>query len=312
MAGAATRTTKKGGAREGAGRKDASLAERVRVWVWYCFLREAAKAKGWENDCQLDCNCVPPLGNPAFSPAARPQVFERIRKKGRNPNHTFCKELDADGQCKTYNLFDRIEARDLGTRAVFEHRLWEVIDPRSMTLRRARELIDELLALEGFRRMESLASFIYINQVPTSNPNHPLRRNARHVSRWVKRPTLNRLALLCLLLREAISSRSHSYAARYESAVKRAAFRFARQSQFSHVEGLGKKIERVVQDFIESFIPEDVRLELLIPLNVPIIEIGTRSDALEAELRSRAPEFWQAFEKRLDLLESQNRGGHAG
>jgi hypothetical protein len=271
----------------------------VRVGVWYCGVRVASGL----NDCQLDCDVVVPRdpndppGGAEHGTTGRSRIFEKIRKRRRNPDHArYLDHLD-----QPFNLVERVEERWPGTRRRLAHPLWEVIGPKPPSLARAQEIIADLLGRNKLRRMGFLASRVYLElaQHAASKGAALPDGNEEFIRSCVKEASLDGMALLAALCWEATILDGSTTASHLQSAFGEAAERFEAKRDLAYVPGLRESFRQVVEDFFGSFLPNNGR-------NIPnithfsrIVPDNEKSRDLEESLDATGKAHMQGWVDRL-------------
>lgn len=127
------------------GRPPKDEIQRFRILAWYLIV----KSRGEWSDYKLDVTFGLPDTQDISENAARPRIFELIRKKGVIPER---------GN-KTRRGFDLIDIVDShpefhGTKAIYESPFWELICDTAPTLQTANKFVNKLLKLYGLTRLE--------------------------------------------------------------------------------------------------------------------------------------------------------------
>lgn len=205
----------------GRGRPKKDFVQRFRIVAWYLFV----KSRGNWSDYKLDVTFGLPDALNASENAARPRIFELIRKKGVIP------ERGSD----TRRGFDLIELVNQhpnfeGTKAIFDSPFWELISDTNPTLKSANRLVNKLLKLYGLARIECEydSKQYYSLRINKSQeqPDYfilsPREKFNEHFSRALKSlPTdLDRLTLAGALFREAYLAVSLEEADYFKNEIK--------------------------------------------------------------------------------------------
>lgn len=288
---------KRGGARPGAGRKKDSLLVKVRVGFWYCFVREVSRA---QSDYQLNADYLLVAGERWPEGRRVAHVFGAIR----NRRQMRSSKLSIPGSNQSYHVVDRVESHLQGSRAVYQHRFWEIVAPHAMSLDRIHELRTELLESMGLRRLDFRASIVLVNNVTPSHPNHPIRSNESRLRQWTEHPDLTRLGLICLFLREAVIFREYAPAARYENAVRRASRNLARHKRMRHIKVMRTEFIDLIEAFVRSLRTDALQQRVINWPNLPIVPIGKETDAIEMRLVREIGTCWNELRIRLDQIDA--------
>lgn len=127
------------------GRPPIDEIQRLRILTWYFLV----KSKGGWSDYKLDITFGLPGAKDAKEHAARPRIFELIRKRGVIPQR-------GENAKRGFDLIDEVENHPEfnGTKSIYESPFWELISQTSPTLHGTNKFVNKLLSLYGLSRIE--------------------------------------------------------------------------------------------------------------------------------------------------------------
>lgn len=190
---------------KGRGRPTTDPVNRFRIVAWYLFV----KSKGNWSDYKLDVTFGLPNALDARENAARPRMFELIRKRGVIPERGL-------GARRGFDLIELVNQHPnfIGSKAIYDSPFWQLISDTSPTLKSANNLVNRLLKIYGLARIErEYDSLIYYsfknNEIPPQHREYFQMNSAwrfhHHFTIALKNlpSDLDRLTLTGALFREA-------------------------------------------------------------------------------------------------------------
>lgn len=129
----------------GRGRPPTDPVQRFRIVAWYLFV----KSKGKWSDYKLDITFGLPDALDASENAARPRMFELIRKRGVIPERGL-------GARRGFDLIELVNQHPnfIGSKAIYDSPFWQLISDTSPTLKSANNFVNRLLKIYDLARIE--------------------------------------------------------------------------------------------------------------------------------------------------------------